>query len=193
MKKLFPLLLLVVFSCADPFSSRESNPPINDTGTFVQPVTPQIVLFNLENSYKDLVITNFIQCLDSNFVFRYDFVTKQPSATDSGWTYSEELRLIESIFNNMLGDSSAGLMVSLSPLMEQPDEAFDTSAVIYRSYILKAITPNNQDGLDTSEYFGTSIFTMVENEQGLWSIARWEDQHQNTNTPSWADFKNGYR
>lgn len=193
MKKLLVLSLLIVLSCTDPFSSRESNPPVNDTGTFVQPVTPQIVLFNLENSFKDLVITNYIACLDSSFVFRYDFVIKQPSATDSGWSYGEESRMTESIFNSMLADTSVGLLVLLSPLIDRPDEAFDTSAVIYRSYILRAIVPNGQAGLDTSEYVGTSIFTMVENEQGLWSIARWEDQHQNTSTPSWADFKNGYR
>lgn len=193
MKKIIAALLLIVLSCADPFSSRESNPPVTDTGTFVQPVTPQIVLFNLENSYKDLVITNYIQCLDSNFVFRYDFVTKQPNATDSGWSYSEEMRINESMFNNMLSDTSAGFLVSLSPLIDRPDEAFDTSAVIYRSYVLRVIAPDNQGGLDTSQYVGTSIFTMIENEQGLWSISRWEDQHQNTSIPSWADFKNGYR
>lgn len=193
MKKFLPIFLIFVLSCADPFSSRDSNLPGTDTGTFAQPVTPQLVLFNLENSYRDLVITNFIQCLDSNFVFRYDFVTKQPSATDSGWNYNEEMRLTELVFNNMLADSTSGLLVSLSPLLEQPDEAFDTSAILYRSYIFRAIVPNNQDGLDTTEYYGTSIFTMIENEQGLWSILRWEDQHQSTNTPSWADFKNGYR
>jgi hypothetical protein len=51
----------------------------------------------------------------------------------------------------------------------------------------------NDGQIDTLEYLGTSIFTMVENDQGLWSLLRWEDQHQSTNILSWADFKNGYR
>jgi len=193
MKRVLPLLLLLFLGCSDPFSSRESEPPITDHGTFIQPVTPQIVIFNLENAYKEFIVTNYMMCLDSNFFFKYDFVIRQINEHDSGWHYSEELRLIESSFNSLLADSAALFSLSLSPLTGQQDQAFDTTAILYRSYTLTHINNISDSTADTTEYLGTSIFTMIENQQGLWSIIRWEDQHQNTNIPSWADYKNGYR
>jgi hypothetical protein len=193
MKRVLPLLLLVILGCSDPFSSRESEPPVGDNGTFIQPVTPQIVLFNLENAYKEFIVTNYMMCLDSNFFFKYDFVIRQIDERDSGWYYSEELRLIESSFNSLLADSATLISLSLSPLIDQQDQAFDTTAILYRSYILIHINAISDSTADTTEYLGTSIFTLIENEQGLWSIIHWEDQHQNTNIPSWADYKNGYR
>lgn len=193
MKRLLPLLILVILGCTDPFSSRESQPPIGNNGTFIQPVTPQIVLFNLENTYREYIVSNYMMCLDSNFFFKYDFVIRQIDERDTGWHYSEELRLIESSFNSLLADSMARLILSLSPLPEQQDQAFDTTAILYRSYTLIHISNVTDSSADTTEYLGTSIFTMIENEQGLWSIICWEDQHQNTLIPSWADYKNGYR
>ncbi len=193
MKRLLALLLLLILGCTNPFSSRESEPPIGDNGTFIQPVTPQIVLFNLENTYKEFIVTNYMMCLDSNFFFKYDFVVRQIDERDSGWYYSEEMRLIESSFNSLLADSAELLSLSLSPLIDQQDQAFDTTAILYRSYTLTHIDNFTDSSADTTIYLGTSIFTMSENEQGLWSIIRWEDQHQNTNIPSWADYKNGYR
>jgi hypothetical protein len=194
MKKAFLLIcILILAGCADPFSGRESEPPISDAGTYIQPVTPQIVLFNLEQSYKELLVSNYLLCLDSSFFFKYDFVVRQIDENDSGWLYMDEIRLTESLFNNRLADTMLSTSMALSVLAEQNDQAFDTMAILYRSYTITAIDNSNESNPDTSEYVGTSIFTMIENEQGLWSIIRWEDQHQNTNTPSWADYKNGYR
>ena len=67
------LIAVMAVSCADPFSSRTSEPPVAEQGTYVQPVTPQIALFNLENAYKEQIISNFLLCLDSGFFFKYDF------------------------------------------------------------------------------------------------------------------------
>ncbi|NIP42534.1 MAG: hypothetical protein GWO41_09400, partial [candidate division Zixibacteria bacterium] len=116
MKRFAPVVILLFLACASPFDSRDSEPPITDRGTFIQPVSPQIVLFNLENSYKELIITNFMQSLDSNFLFIFDFVTGIPPEGDSGWTYSEELRLTELIFNNFQADTAAEIILSMSPL-----------------------------------------------------------------------------
>jgi hypothetical protein len=193
MKRVLLFLLLVILGCSDPFSSRESEPPIGDNGTFIQPVTPQIVIFNLENAYTENIVTNYMMCLDSNFFFKYDFVILPIDEQDSGWYYTEELRLIESSFNSHLADSASIFRLSLNPLIDQQDQAFDTSAILYRSYTLIHINNISDSTADTTEYLGTSIFTMIENQQGLWSIIHWEDQHQNTNIPSWADYKNGYR
>ncbi|MBD3217099.1 MAG: hypothetical protein GF310_02400 [candidate division Zixibacteria bacterium] len=194
MRKYIPVIILILsVACASPFDSRDSELPTTDQGTFIQPVSPQVVLLNLENSYKELIITNFIQSLDSSFYFIYDFVTGRPAEGDSGWSYTAELRLTESIFNSLQADTAGEIILSLTPLENQVDQSFDTTAVLYRSYDLTVIKTGNEDQIDTTEFLGTSIFTMIENDQGLWSLLRWEDQHQNTNIPNWADYKNGYR
>ncbi len=195
MKHVLILIILAAIAtgCADPFSSRDSQIPTGERGTFIQPVSPQIVIFNLEQSYKERIVTNFMKCLDSGFFFKYDFVTKQIGDSDSGWYFDTELRITENIFNSLLSDTTSSLEITLNPLETSPDEVLDTAAILYRSYTIIFVTDSDTDSPDTSRYLGTSIFTITENDRGLWAISRWEDQHQNTNITSWADFKNAYR
>ena len=96
-----PLILvaLLLVSCAkNPFSTRDSEPPTGKAGTFIPPTTPQIVLENLRFCYQELVIGNFIQCLDSDFLFQFDFI--QGAQTDSSWGYAREVSLTEKLFND---------------------------------------------------------------------------------------------
>lgn len=190
------ILIIIVFlaaGCADPFSSRDSQPPTTGAGTFIQPVSPQIVLINLQKSYEELIVANFIRCLDSNFQYHYDFVEGQTSDSDTAWQFSEELRITESLFNFIISDSTLSLSLSMQTLIDQQDESYGDSAVLYRSYILSIITEWDNQNADTLQYFGSATFTLHENQQGLWRITHWKDLHQVTDNPSWADFKNGYR
>ncbi|MBD3381629.1 MAG: hypothetical protein GF404_05460 [candidate division Zixibacteria bacterium] len=188
------LITIITLGCADPFSSRDPQTPATEQGTFIQPSEPQLVLLNLEFAYEEQVITNFIRCLDSSFFFKYDFINEQFGVEDSGWTFASELKLTENLFNNLLADTTLSISITLTDLEQTTDQFFDTSAVLYRSYLISSV--RHQDGMvstDSTTFKGTSIFTLIENEQGLWSISKWEDQHQRTDRPSWADFKNNYR
>lgn len=186
-------VVLLLAGCADPFSSRESQPPTSDAGTFIQPVSPQIVLINLQKSYEELIVANFVRCLDSNFLYHYDFAESQVSEFDTAWLFSEELRITESIFSIFLSDSTLSLELNLQTLTDRQDESYGDSAVLYRSYTLSIITDLDNQAADTAQYVGTSTFTMLENQQGLWNIITWEDHHQATDNLSWTDYKNGYR
>lgn len=187
------LIILVLVGCADPFSSRTSEPPIGDAGTFVQPVSPQIVLINLQKSYEELIVANFMRCLDSNFVYHYDFAENQATTSDTSWALNDEVRVTESIFNNFIADSTQALRLTLQNLSGQQDQSFGDSAVLYRSYVVSVIADYGTEAADTTQYTGTSTFTMTENQQGLWSIKIWEDHHEATDDLSWADYKYGYR
>ena len=187
------LSILILVGCADPFSSRSSEPPIGDAGTFIQPVSPQIVLINLQKSYEELIVANFMRCLDSNFVYHYDFAENQATTSDTTWALNDEIRVTESIFNSFLADSTKELRLSLQTLEDQLDQSHGDSAILYRSYIVSVITAADTQTPDTTVYTGTSTFTMVENQQGLWSIKTWNDHHQATDDLSWADYKYGYR
>jgi len=196
MRHVFVIALCIAFGlggCADPFSSRHSQKPTSQEGTFFQPISPQIVLLNLENSYRELIITNFSQCLDSTFFFKYDFVSGQFDEGDSGWALDEELRLTESMFGSLRQDSLATVGLSLSALTDHADQALGDSAILYRTYALVIIAHGEDQLPDTVECQGTAVFTIIENQQGLWKIAYWEDQHEKISIPSWADYKSRFR
>ena len=53
-------LVLLILSCSNPFSGRDSEAPSEAEGTFITPVEPEIVLLNLEASYNEKIISNFI-------------------------------------------------------------------------------------------------------------------------------------
>ncbi len=184
------LITLAITSCAkNPFSTRDSEAPTTHAGTFIPPTTPQIVLENLRLSYGELVISNFIQCLDSDFVFRYDFI--QGAQSDSGWRFSQEVSLAEKLFTDFNASrSERKLNVVLTTQSGQPDIILDTSATLVRGY---TITVSDTAGKALQTYQGVARFELIEGAFNFWAILNWSDLHLNLDTQSWAELKNAYR
>jgi hypothetical protein len=184
------LLALIIFSCAkNPFSTRDSDPPTEQAGTFIPPTSPQIALENLRFSYAEFVISNFTQTLDSEFVFIFDFIQSVPA--DSGWGFQQEVNLTDNLFNDFNANKGRkSLSLRFEPVLDQPDLIGDTSAVLVRIY---TITVSDSLGQLSESYSGVSRFDLAESSFQFWTIRRWEDFHDAINTTSWADFKNAYR
>lgn len=184
------LIALFVISCAkNPFSTRDSEPPTAEAGTFITPTTPQIVLENLRLCYSELVIGNFVQSLDSNFLFRYDFI--QGAQPDSGWGFKQELNLTEKMFNDFGATrSERSLRVTFVAQPEQPDIILDSTATLVRSY---TVIIADSSGLTSSSYEGVARFEMIESSFNFWAIRGWSDLHLNLDIRSWAELKNAYR
>ena len=183
-------IALFVTSCAkNPFSTRESEPPTAAAGTFITPTTPQIVLENLRLCYSELVIGNFVQSLDSNFVFSYDFL--QGAQADSGWGFKQELNLTEKMFNDFSATKSErSLRVTFIAQPGQPDIILDSTATLVRSY---TVIVADSSGRVSSSYQGVVRFEMIESTSNFWAIRSWSDLHSNLDIPSWAELKNAYR
>jgi hypothetical protein len=181
-------IALFVTSCAkNPFSTRDSEPPTAAAGTFITPTTPQIVLENLRLCYSELVIGNFVQSLDSDFVFRYDLL--QGAQADSGWGFKQELNLTEKMFNEFSATKSErSLRVTFIVQSGQPDIILDSTATLVRSY-----TVIDSSGQVLSSYQGIVRFEMIESAFNFWAIRSWSDWHLDLDTPSWAELKNAYR
>jgi hypothetical protein len=184
------LIVLFVVSCAkNPFSTRDSEPPTAKAGTFITPTTPQIVLENLRLCYSELVIDNFVQSLDSDFVFRYDFL--QGAQPDSGWGFKQELNLTEKMFNDFNATKSErSLRVTFITQPQQPDVILDSTATLVRSY---TVTVTDSSSQILNSYQGVVRFEMVESAFNFWAIRGWSDLHLNLDTSSWAELKNAYR
>jgi hypothetical protein len=187
------LTALFVASCAkNPFSTRDSEPPTAAAGTFITPTTPQIVLENLRLCYSELVIGNFAQSLDSDFVFKYDFLPGVQA--DSGWGFKQELNLTEKMFNDFgvtKSERSLRVIFSAQPEQpEQPDVILDSTATLVRSY---TVTVADSSGQKIGSYQGVARFEMIESAFNFWAIRSWADLHLNLEILSWAELKNAYR
>lgn len=184
------VVLALLAGCAkDPFSVRDNEAPTTKPGTFIPPTAPMIVLENLRLSYAELVIGNYIQCLDSNFVFKFDYIQITPG--DTAWNYAREVTLTQKMFNEFsLNKATRRMSVHFAILVDQPDAVLDTSATLVRSYTL-LIT----DTLGTvqEDFHGIARFELIESSFNFWTVRRWEDLHGETQTNSWAEFKNAYR
>lgn len=192
MKKLLYIALLIglTFSCAkNPFSSRDSEAPFTQAGTFIPPTSPEIVLENLRLSYSELVISNYTQTIDSNFVFSYDYV--EGVFLDSTWGFAAEMNLTENLFNDIrLAKGSRVLNVEFMMQSGQDDIVLDTSATLIRGYVV-SISDSLENELERFE--GVAQFGMVESSFNYWTLLRWEDLHLATDIKSWVDLKTRYR
>lgn len=192
MRRLLALLIIALLcaSCAkNPFSTRDSETPTTKAGTFIPPTVPQVVLENLRLSYSELVISNFIQCLDSAFAFKFDFI--QGAREDSSWGYGSEINLTGKLFSDLQATKATrSLKIVLSTQSDQPDVILDTVATLVRSYVVSVV---DSSGVELKSYRGVARFEMVESAFNFWAIANWRDLHLNLETRSWADFKNEYR
>jgi hypothetical protein len=147
------------------------------------------VLENLRLSYSELVISNFIQCLDSAFAFKFDFI--QGAREDSSWGYGSEINLTGKLFSDLQATKATrSLKIVLSTQSDQPDVILDTVATLVRSYVVSVV---DSSGVELKSYRGVARFEMVESAFNFWAIANWRDLHLNLETRSWADFKNEYR
>jgi len=183
------LVILAAGSCAkNPFSAREGEEPTAQAGTFIPPTSPQIVLENLRLSYMELVIGNFNQSIDSQFVFRFDFI--EGLKADTGWGFRQEMSLTENLFADFnVNRSSRSLRINLSFQDGQVDEILDTTAPLVRRYDLVVV---DSLGDQIESYQGIGRFEMVESAFNFWALRAWEDIHLDIETRSWADLKNAY-
>ena len=184
------LVALIAMSCAkDPFSTRDNELPTKKPGTFIPPTAPAIVLENLRLSYSELVIGNFIACLDSNFVFKFDFVQTTPG--DTAWGFNQEIALTQKMFNEFSANTEVRrISIEFAALLEQPDILLDTAATLIRSYTLSV---TDTLGTVQDNFHGVARFELIESTFNFWSLRRWEDLHADTQAKSWAEFKNAYR
>lgn len=184
------LAMLLIASCAkNPFSARDSEEPSEAAGTFVPPTSPEIVLENLRLAYEEMVIGNYIECLDSSFTFVFDFI--EGSLIDTSWDQTVEINLTENLFADFRArEANRKISVDFFLQAEQQDVLLDSAAMMIRSYL---VTVQDSSGAVVETYEGVAQFDLVEAAFNFWSLARWEDLHQATDTPSWADLKNSYR
>ena len=185
--KYYVLILAVIFSGCDLFTTRTAAPPNQPRSNYQQAVTPDILIQNLVNSLADKNVENYMSCFaDPSYSQKvYTFTASssaqsQYSVFSEGWGIKNE----EQYFNNMILKVSDNLQISLTfsntSSSPQGDSLFYTA-----SYFLNVPTG---DPNFPPNYQGNLKFSMVRDARSLWTIYYWQDS-QNSNLPSWSDLK----
>lgn len=164
------LAAISVQSC-DLFQTRDPEPPSQSNSTFDPPVSPDIVLHNLQFALTEYNIDNYIRCFVDPTVQRYEYIASQEVQANfsnlfAQWNLEAERRY----FQNLGPPTNASPFLTFS---NQQTISVSSDSVIYnmnytlffphrRSNIPQAVQGNMQVSLGTDN-------------QRRWSIHRWQD------------------
>ncbi len=183
------LAWVILAGCANPFSTREPEPPEQNASNFIPPSTPDIVFVNLQIAFQERNVENYIRSfVDSTrstrkFVFVPDLgVAFNQPGTFEGWDLRDERRYLTQLFQATPGDS----LLSLTFIEVSRNEG-STTADFTQNYIIQAHHLRQDKNIPVL-YRGQAKFTLEVNTTGDWAIFRWEDI-SNDQDPSWSDLK----
>ena len=197
--RLIIILLLMVFSgCAkNPFSSRDSDPPLGAGGTWETPQTPEVALRNLLYSYNEKNISNYELCLADSFVFSapedsIDAVNNGRGDLFADWGRMVDIAATTNIFHSFSDTDSANIFLTLARSSQYADDTGDSTATLYRDYtiLIIKIRANISDTLVAK---GLATYHMSQEQLNWWTIRWWEDIPDTTGHYDWGDFKAEYR
>lgn len=170
------ILLSIISTGCDVFSTRTPEPPDSGRSGFLPPTTASIVLTNFINSIKEKNSENFIACLSdtstSNINFSFvpssEALVKFPGKFNI-WNKQSELRSFNSVLASIKDNNTPNLVFSKG--LNEYEILTSDSAVFYSNYVLHI--PHSKDNIPTN-FEGTIQLTLNLYNQ-KWSISKWVD------------------
>ena len=181
----FVIILLSFVSC-DLLTTRTPEPPNSGRSEQITAVTPEQLFENLQNSFKEKFLDNYLTCLVDTIYLNKKFVfIPAPTAASqypvlSNWDLNSE----KQYFNNLISQTKKDVPIVLT-LTQTASNVFGDSAFYQFDYSL--IVPFNGSEESTT-YSGLCKFSVYLDNSNKWVIVRWEDVAQN-DKPSWSQLK----
>lgn len=178
-------VILTITSCSI-FDTRDAEPPDSgNTGVFLQPDRPEVVLDNLISAVSSLNTVNYIRCLrtvDFSFSPSGNALNSSPDIW-ANWSLDDE----RTYFNNMraASENTTGHRLQLSNISTELGSA--NTRQIFADYILTVFHNRSNVGVPT-QINGRMAIEVTMGEDGLWAIEKWSDIAVN-NEFSWSDLK----
>jgi len=183
------LLLTFGFGCENPFSTREPEPPEQNSSTFINPSIPELVFVNLQLSFQERNVENYIRSFVDTTVSAqsFSFIPDQGvAATNPGtfqnWNLENERLYLLQLIQATSPDSTLGLTFR----EESRNEGAQT-ATFTQDYEIVVRHQRRDDDIPAI-FRGQSKFWLSKNETGDWAITQWED-FTNGQDPSWSELK----
>jgi hypothetical protein len=182
----FPLVAILVVSALLPagcsiFDPRDPEPPVEGSGTYLQPDTPAQVVSNIQAAIEELNTLNYRRSFADDFAF-------QPSASAQAryqiwaeWDPTNE----EQYFSALSAAAEFGEDHRLELTDPAPVPVSERVSIVDSSYML-AVDHNRSD--QPTEVQGRLRWEISQGEDGLWRLTAWVDQ-EFSNTPAWSDLK----
>lgn len=176
-------------ACENPFTTREPEPPQQNTSNFISPSSPEIVFTNLQIAFAERNVENYMRSFvdTTRSDEQYTFVPDQGVAARnpgifSNWNLEDERRYLVQLLQATPRDSVLSLQFKLDNRSEGTDVATYT-----QEYVILARSRREGENIPT-RIAGESKFWLQRNETGDWAIYHWED-FTNGIDPSWSELK----
>ncbi|MDC1068005.1 hypothetical protein OAQ99_02465 [Candidatus Kapabacteria bacterium] len=188
MKRLLIISILINLVACDFFSTRSPEDPETGRSNFSTPDSPDIVLSNLQSSFTNKNIVNFLRCFqDANFESVLEFTPSQSALVNNAFFFDNwELKNEEIIMNNLFNSLDPNAIPFLSFINIEQQQNPLKSIVQADYYILV------NHGKDfEKEYTGTVQFNIISETNDYWYISKWIDfnSSSSTITESWSNLK----
>lgn len=159
-------------SGCDLFSTRPPEDPYQQSSSFIQPTTPDIVITNFKNSISEYNVDNYVKCfIDSSFSDKnFEFVPAAEAGIDRsifiGWNRESERQYLRNLGKPPFGN--AGLALSNKRIISITSD----SVIYYYDYFL--YFPHNHPNI-TKNFSGNLQFYLSVDRKLEWGIYKWFD------------------
>lgn len=174
------------------FDTRDPEEPDSGASNYEPPTSADIVISNFVSAIREKNTENYISCLyeqDPESGLEYEFSpTSSAKATYesifSNWNIDAERNYFLSMVANMFDEINPELNLSGGNF----ESILPDSAVYVSDYYLKI--DHNSETIPT-EFSGQMRFTLKSTANGLWSIQKWIDVREPSDTipDSWSNLK----
>jgi hypothetical protein len=179
-------LLVVLLAAAAPgcdlFSTRSPEAPVVESGTYLQPDTPDQVVANLQAAIAELNPQNYRRVFDDAFTFEPTATaTAQNQALWTGWGRAEEERYFNSLAAAAQFTAGNELRLNDETSSFVDEGRFD----LHATYVL---TVNHRNAELPVTVQGRLVWTIRQGPDGLWRLVEWTDE-EIEGRHSWSDLK----
>jgi len=163
------------------FSTRGPEDPLEDSGSFIQPDTPEQVIENMQNAVLELNTLNYRRSLSDEFTFRPTATASARESIFLSWSRAQE----EQYFSAMTAAASLNTGHSLQ-LNDQSLTLLGADEFVFDATYFLII--NHRRAEVATQFQGRLRWIIKQSSEGLWALVEWTDQELGNET-SWSDLK----
>jgi hypothetical protein len=190
MKGIISLFVFAVMFCScDLFSVRSPENPEAARSNYETATTPEILIKNLKDSFKDKVVENYIMCfVDSSFTSKkFSFYPSAGSGSKYPFLLSWNIQGERQYFVNLTNSINKNSQIILE--FSNEEKNFQGDSTSYTAGY--SITVPTDDEQKPKYYQGNIHLTLIRDERLQWAISSWQDI-KDENYPSWSELKGRY-
>ncbi len=178
-------VLVLAFALALPacsvFSTRDPEPPLSGSGSFIQPDTPEQVVENVTGAVADMNTLNYRRSFAENFEFQPTAAAAAREPVFASWSRSQE----EQYFTAL----AAAAELSTGHSLQLNDESFTLiSPTRFELDATYRLLVNHRRSEAPNDVQGRLQWIVEQRADGLWEITVWTDREIG-GVPSWSDLK----